>query len=344
MTELRKKLSETDKPIWLYGMGDGADKILNVLNGRGIKVSGVFASDGFVRHQQFRGFTVKSYAEAKAQSPEMIVLVCFGTSRDEVLENIGKIAAEQELYAPDVPVIGEGLFDIGYASLHKSELTAVYDMLADRQSRKVFESCIKYRLTGDIGYLKACETEPDEAWENIIKPTGDEHFVDLGAFCGDTVKEFLSNTEDYAQIYAVEPTAKSFRRMQAAIGDMENVSLFNLAISDGRDELIFNTHGGRNHAEAASGERVKAASVDMILDGKRATLIKMDVEGGEGAAIDGARETVLRWRPKMQVAAYHRNEDYFALPLKIAKIRGDYKVYMRHFKGIPAWDTNFYFV
>ncbi len=274
----------------------------------------------------------------------LTVLVCLGTSRPDVLENIFKIAAEQELYAPDVPVIGGGIFDFAYAAQHKCELETVYNMLADEQSKKVFENCVYYRLTGDISYLKNCETEPEEAWKNIIKPSDNESDVDIGAYCGDTVNEFLSIVGGYSHIYAVEPTVKSFNRMKKAIGDMDNVSLYNLAVSDGKSELTFNTHGGRNHAEAASGVKVAAASVDDILAENTATLIKMDVEGGEGAAIDGARKTILRCKPKMQIAAYHRTEDYFALPLKVAEIRDDYKLYMRHFCGIPAWDTNFYFV
>ncbi len=344
MQELWSRLKKTNKPIWLYGMGDGADKIINILDKIGVKITGVFASDGFVRHQAFRGFTVMSYAEAKAISGDMIVLVCFGTARKDVLENIYKIASEQELYAPDVPVIDGGVFDLSYAKEHEDELRTVYDRLADGQSRRVFENSVYYRLTGDIRYLKECETEPEEAWKSIIQPTDSEAFVDLGAFCGDTVEEFLSHVGGYEHIHAVEPTKKSFIRMKNKIGDMENVSLYNLAVSDKSGELIFNTHGGRNHAEAEKGESIKSASVDELLCGKKATLIKMDIEGGEAAAILGARETVLKHKPKMQIAAYHRLEDYFALPLKVAEIRNDYQIFMRRFPSVPAWETNFYFV
>ena len=42
-------LSRTEKPILLYGMGDGADKILRVFSDYGIVCSGIFASDEFVR-------------------------------------------------------------------------------------------------------------------------------------------------------------------------------------------------------------------------------------------------------------------------------------------------------
>ena len=42
------KLSSEKRPIILYGTGNGADKILDDCDKYNIKVSGVFASDGFV--------------------------------------------------------------------------------------------------------------------------------------------------------------------------------------------------------------------------------------------------------------------------------------------------------
>ena len=63
MTDLWQKLKEADRPIVLYGTGDGADKIINVLEGKGINWDGVFASDGFVRSREFRGRPVISYKE-----------------------------------------------------------------------------------------------------------------------------------------------------------------------------------------------------------------------------------------------------------------------------------------
>ena len=58
----------------------------------------------------------------------------------------------------------------------------------------------------------------------------------------------------------------------------------------------------------------------------------------------GARDTILRHKPKLCVSAYHRGEDYFAIPEAVLSIRDDYKLYMRHFPYVPAWDTSFYFV
>ena len=106
-------LLKTEKTIVLYGMGNGADKILAVCNARGIPVADIFASDGFVRGQIFHGKTVLSYSAVKEKygKENLIVLLSFATSRPEVLDTIRAVASECELYAPDVPAFGDTLFD-----------------------------------------------------------------------------------------------------------------------------------------------------------------------------------------------------------------------------------------
>lgn len=46
-------LQLTDKPVVLYGMGNGADQIIDLCDRMQIKVAGIFASDEFVRGQVF---------------------------------------------------------------------------------------------------------------------------------------------------------------------------------------------------------------------------------------------------------------------------------------------------
>ena len=57
--------AQKDKKIVMYGMGNGADKILAVCERYGIEVSDFFASDGFVRGHLFHGKRVLSYSEMK---------------------------------------------------------------------------------------------------------------------------------------------------------------------------------------------------------------------------------------------------------------------------------------
>ena len=76
MKDIWTYLKETKKPIVMYGMGNGADKMLSVLSSMSVGVEDFFASDGFVRGHSFRGKRVMSYSEIKEKyKGECIVLM-----------------------------------------------------------------------------------------------------------------------------------------------------------------------------------------------------------------------------------------------------------------------------
>ena len=337
-------LKTVTKPILLYGMGNGAEKIMEQLRLRGIPIAGVFASDGFVRGHSFAGFPVLPYSEAKEKWGSMCVLLCFGSQRPEVMETIRCVAKEQELLAPEVPVVGGGLFTRGYAAKHQGELETVYHALADEQSRLTFRNVIEYKLTGHIESLLACETPPEEAYKNILCLTEKEIYLDLGAYTGDTIRQFIEAVGEYRQIYAVEPDPKTFSKLKKNTAKLHDCVLFQMGIHDTYAQMPFAAHAGRNSVLDTSGRITEMDSVDHLLCGREVTYIKMDVEGQEAKAIEGARETVRRHKPKMLVSAYHRTEDIFDLPLRVLAIRPDYRVYLRHYPYLPAWDTNYYFI
>ncbi len=337
-------MKEATKPIVLYGMGNGADKIISALDRYDIKISGVFASDGFVRQKIFHGFKVTDYNTAKENFGDMIVLVCFGTALPEVIGNIRRIASEQELYAPDVPVYGDVLFNMEYVLDNRERLENVYNILADEQSKKVFENAVMYKLTGKIDYLFDCETQPCEIYENILKFSDSETYFDLGAYRGDTVEEFLSIVSGYNKIVAVEPDFKTYNKLCAATADIENISNINACVSDIDGEVLFDMQHSRGSSAGQGSGSMNSVTLDTLSKESAPTYIKMDIEGAEVAAIKGGADTIVSYKPKMQIAAYHRSEDLIAVPQAVLKINSDYKIYLRHFPSLPCWDMSYYFV
>ncbi len=342
--ELWKYLKTAQKPILLYGMGNGADKIINVLEGYNIEFSGVFASDGFVRDKYFHGKKLISYSEAKEKFGDMIVLLCFGSARDDVRQNVLKIASEQELYAPEVPVVGGGLFCEEYYLENKDLFDMVYDRLADDVSKKTYKNIINYKLSGKIDYLLDCEVSDSEPYDSFLKLSQNESFLDLGAYTGDTVADFVKRVGDYDKIIAVEPDFKNFKRLSDNTKTLKNITLYNAGITDAPKRDSFAMLGGRNSVALKGKTEIDFLNVDKICEKETVTYIKMDVEGEEKNVLFGARDTILRDKPKMLVSAYHKTEDLIALPKAVLNIRDDYKIYIRHFRSLPAWDTNFYFV
>lgn len=323
-------------------MGNAALRILDELATRDIPVAGVFASDGFVRGHEFAGYKVISYSQAKEQFGDMIVLLCFGSHLDDVIDNIKRIASEQELYAPDLPVTGEGLFTREYAEKHKDDIVWLSEHLADDKSRQVLSDLLAYRQSGIIDYLFKAETLDEDNFK-LFGFTDDEIYMDLGAYTGDTATEFAGMVGSYKKIYAVEPEERNFRKLFENTKELVNIQLINAAIGDVKGEILF-THGvGRGGARGKGKTRpVAQESIDSILEGAPVTYIKMDLEGEEGKALIGGQETIAKYKPKMLVACYHRVDDFWALAKQIWQINPDYKIYLRKSKGLPCWEVNFY--
>lgn len=326
----------------LYGMGNGADKILNVLNSYNITPAGVFASDGFVRDKFFRGYHIESLSYFEKKYEDFIILLCFGTEREEVIENIKNIMSRHELLAPDVPVFGNNIFDSDFVNKNYDRLKKVYDRLADDLSEKTFENMVKFKLSGDLNYLFSCEAEKKAPYDEILNLSDNEVYLDLGAYRGDTVKEFLETKENYKKITAIEPDPKSFKKLKTFSESIKNIETINACVLDFTGETEFDISNSRGSSAGKGENKVKCVSVDDICP--EATFIKADIEGAELKMINGAVNTIKANRPKMALSCYHRSEDLFTIPERIFEIREDYKIYMRHFKSVPAWDTVYYFV
>ena len=332
-------LKNAEKPIIIYGMGNGADKILDVFESKGIKAAGVMASDDFVRRQSFRGFTVKKLSDLEKEFGELIIVLCFGSSLEEVIGHIYALAKEYELLAPYVPVVGEDIIDDAFIEENEDSIKAAFELLADEDSRAVYKGVINYYYTGRIDYLKAVESEKSEAFNNILK-LKNESFLDLGAYRGDTVDEFLRFTDGYTSITAVEPNPKNHNKLAECIKSIPDATAVNAGISDRSGVMYISKNAGRMASlNAEKGVPVPVIRVDDI--DIKPTYIKADIEGMESAMLEGA-VNMLKTKPKLNIAAYHRTGDFFRLILRINKLNPDYKIYLRKHPYIPCWDLNIY--
>ncbi len=336
-------LAEETRPIYIYGMGNGADKILDVFDEYGIRIKGIFASDEFVRGHFFKGFQVKKYSEVCSQEDDFVIVLAFAAGYDSLIEKIDEMSCRHTLYAPDVPIAGGGLFTYEYCIEHCEEIESVWNMLDDDFSKEVYSGVINFRISGKTEYLKKITTPKSEVYDNIIKPSGEEVYVDLGAYNGDTVSEFAGYTGNrYKKIYAFEPDSKNFRKLLKSTKEMKNVEAINCAAWCCDTELFFDDKAGRQSSVSTNGKPKQAKSVDSVLAGGEADIIKMDVEGAEEEAINGSVCTIKKYRPKLMISLYHRNRDIFYIPLMIKKLCPDYRLYIRHQPYIPAWETNLY--
>ena len=372
-----KSQADSGRPILLYGMGNGADKILTVSTAYGIPVADFFASDGFVRGHSFHGKVVLSFSQAceKYGAENMIVLLSFASSRPEVLETIGRVASVCELYIPDVPVCGTELFNAEFYEAHRDEIAAARSLFADEESRRVYDGIMQYKLTGRMDILRATESEPAEAYRHILHAENFVTAADLGAYNGDSIRDLRQYAPALREVIALEPDRRNFRKLTeyatalVEAGDSLTVHPLQAGAWSHTATLTFHGSGNRNagltDAPAEAKGNILPSTADNPYFGKTAEVpvtaldtaaeeilgsgthidyIKYDVEGAETEALLGSRAIIQRDAPALLVSAYHRSADLFRLPLLVHELNTDYRLYLRRMAGVPAWDINLYAV
>lgn len=340
-------LHSCQKPILLYGMGNGGDKIFELAEQHHISISGVFASDDHAGGQIFHGHTVVSFKEILKEFPNPVILLAFGTERPELIAHIRSIAGRYTVLSPDLPLCGGTHISPDYVTNEKTRIEAARSLLADEISKSVFDELLTFKLSGELAPLFRCETPQDEGF-SLLTLTSRERYLDLGAFTGDTIETFLRLTEGkYSSIDAFEPDQRNFKKLQANTHTLNNITLHPYASWMEEATLTFTGKGGRNVGilTDVAGKKmhihqVEAKSIDSL--NQDFTFVKMDVEGAEAQTLLGMRDTLLRCHPKLQISAYHKTDDFITLPLLLEALCPGYKMYLRHHPSLPAWEIQMY--
>lgn len=340
------ELASETRPIVVYGMGNGADKLFSRLEKYGVAPVDIFASDGFVRGHSFHGMKVLSFSEIKEKYDDFVILLSFASNREDVIGMLSEINDKYDMYVPDMPVANEEeYFDKDFFNEHYTEIKKAYDSLCDEDSKNAFSSIIRYKLSGRMSYLLDCFSTKDELY-SLFSTEKIASVIDVGAYNGDTVCEARSYFPALRRLTAIEPDPKNFKRLLKTVSGIDSVDIrcVNAAAFDSVGQTAFSSSGNRNSTvSATSSFEHKSTSVDLItLDSLQldADYIKYDVEGAELEALIGSHNTILNSRPALLVSLYHRSRDIFFLINYLAEKYPFYKLTLRRLFCLPAWEID----
>ncbi|MBE6619314.1 MAG: FkbM family methyltransferase [Ruminococcaceae bacterium] len=339
MKDLWSYLASSKKPIVMYGMGNGADKIIAVLEKYGRVVDDFFASDDFVRGQSFHGKKVLSFSQIKEKYGEFIVLVSFGSPRREVLDRVYEMSGAYELYSPDVPLAGEDLFDFEFYTKNLEKINRAREIFANERSKEIYDNIISYKLSGMIGYLQNAVSDKSDDPRDV---SGYKTVVDAGAYTGDTARETLESCPEIEKIICLEPDVRNFKKLSAFAEENVKVVAVNAGAWDIDTTVSFGSAGNRNSNAFSGGKEISVSmkKIDGLCEGLFVDSVKYDVEGAEMKALLGSRRTIERCLPDLKVSLYHRSEDIFEIPLYLYENYPQYKFYLTRKECIPAWEID----
>jgi FkbM family methyltransferase len=161
--------------------------------------------------------------------------------------------------------------------------------------------------------------------------------IDCGAHVGVFTKYALR--QGARRVVAIEPEPGNLVCLEANLADeiaQGRVLLVKAGVWNERAVLTLNTgyNSGAHSFVEAAGSNVPAQELpvrpldeivaDLGLDA--VDFIKMDIEGSERQALQGARETIGRFRPRMAICSYHAPGDPAAIPRIVREANAGYQV------------------
>lgn len=310
-----------DRPVFLFGAGIAGLQVRDELSAAGVgNVRGFIDNAPGLAGQTRGGLIVFSPDDSGWKHDDPLVILT-------PLSSVIIRAMERQCRELGVECIG-------YAALVAHSRGAdVPGWWEDAESIETFSAIVRLLKTRDLHELP--RPVPDQYFQPFIPERLYRAFVDGGAYIGDTLAEFRKHVgEDFDAYYAFEPHPDSYGKLLANSVD-PRIHTFHVGLSDRKTELFLTTLTSpwASSLVAATREDSRAVQVDTIdavLAGQPVTYIKLDIEGEELKALNGARQTIRQQKPALAVCVYHRPGHLWEVPERIREIDPGYRLYLRH--------------
>lgn len=325
---------ENDRPIIIYGTGDGASVLISHLIEKGVSIYAVAASDDFARNRTFMGYKVLKISEVLKKLPNALVVVAFGSDRPDIIHKINELNSKHDLIVAEIPLCGD-FFDKNIYQKDREKIDFCRGLFADKQSVLLFDSMLRYKLYNRFDDLMEFTEKREESLE-LLNLNNDMIYADIGAYRGETLY-------DFKKVYAFEPAEKNFIHLKENIKNRDGeITLIQKAVTQDNKGAYITQNNGRGVKISDKGIKVETVSLNEYFKDKRVDFIKMDIEGQEKQALLGADKILKRDRPKLLISAYHYTDDFYKIPILINEIYRDVKIYLRRENCFPAWELNVY--
>ena len=169
-----------------------------------------------------------------------------------------------------------------------------------------------------------------------------EVFIDAGACDGMSSVQFMKWCEGRGDVICFEPDLRNVEGLKRNLKDKgfvpnRDYQLIEKGVWSETTTLSFTGSGGADsHIVSEAGIEpdvvsISVVAIDDCMNNRKATFIKMDIEGAELEALYGAAQTIREYKPKLAICVYHKPEDIWTIPSYVLELRKDYKLYFRHY-------------
>lgn len=366
ITQMKREMGELQDKIVLYGAGSAGIAFLHYLQDAGIEP--ICFSDGDAKKwgTLCENLPVVDYREIKHRiGADALVIVCINTDGQRYcksfadalrveghhgvhknLKDVGCTNVIDYTYFRRCRELFQGerynlpsCSDVRLMERCEEEIVQAYSMLEDNKSREIFEKLVYFRMVDDSIKITTEKQERQYFEYEFFPRSKEEIFVDCGAYNGISLKTFLETNDNMFQYYyGIEPDENNFANLQKVISELpepiqQRIRLVKKAVynESGKRIKMYSLCGPGSFISETGNEEAEGIRIDDLVDSRGASFIKMNIEGAEVQALEGAEKIIKQYKPKLAIAGYHRTQDLWKVPLIMKKFNPEYKISLRSY-------------
>lgn len=166
--------------------------------------------------------------------------------------------------------------------------------------------------------------------------------IDAGGCWGDTAIYFACCVGETGEVYSFEFIPGNIELFLKNVDEnpqlKQRIHLIDRPLSNRSGQTLFYSDKGpasRVEPEYHPHLEGKCNTItidDMVLETglRRVDFIKMDIEGTEPLALEGAINTIMKYKPKLAISIYHNWEDFSNIHVWIQSLKLGYRFYLKH--------------
>lgn len=340
-------------PVVIYGAGViSLPSILEVLKNIDVYPSAIVDSDKNKWGRTISNISVKSLEEVfNIYGTQVTVIIAVrGNKQDKIeinkkLKELGYthviqysrwLSYRELLQLKDYNLMSDN--NDAFISENLENIVWLYNVLGDELSKTVLKEIVLSRLNPyDYNYEYY---ETGYFHSNLYSTLAYNYVVDCGAYRGDTIEEFMNNLEckkNLIQYHAFEIDPINVEILKDSVNKYNKdiyskIHIYSEAVSNNMGTIkIFADGSIGSYIDEESGNlTIKSVALDDVFKNSPVTLIKMDIEGAEQLALEGAKQTIKKHRPVLIISLYHKNRDLWEIPRLINDITDSYVGILRH--------------
>ncbi|VAW67151.1 hypothetical protein MNBD_GAMMA09-3017 [hydrothermal vent metagenome] len=332
----------SNKPKYIFGRNEFAESIANH-----IEIDGFI--DEFTKDSLFLG---KPIINIKNIPENALVIIVVVKGRPLIAEKRAQLFKLNYLnYYSFLKYSNLELKNIyswaGFKSdfkINRIEYENIFEKFQDATSKNQYQNILNFRLHHNLDFMRDFKAIEDRQYfeEFLNLKKSGETFVDIGGFDGYTSIEFINRCPDYNSVYFFEPDETNIAIAKNRLEKFKNIIFNPIGASNKKETLNFDTRGSASKISKDGSSSINVDKLDNIIK-KPVTFIKMDIEGAEKPAIEGAKNIIMAYHPTLAICVYHRFDDFWKIPQLVFSIRDDYDIYLRHYsEGVD--ETVMFFV